>query len=151
VFIPSLGALSCLNFNEEDFIISLVFSNMNDLFKRPIMLKAESAEDRHEASRPLSAASAVTANQAGLVEFGSPKYYALCGFAGVLSCGLTHTLVTPLDLVKCRLQVDKDKYKNLGNGFKITFREAGAKGLVLGWAPTFIGYSIQGKSYNSCH
>lgn len=38
-------------------------------------------------------------------EFGSTKYYALCGFGGVLSCGLTHTAVVPLDLVKCRIQV----------------------------------------------
>lgn len=33
------------------------------------------------------------------------KYYALCGFGGILSCGLTHTAVVPLDLVKCRIQV----------------------------------------------
>ena len=38
-------------------------------------------------------------------EFGSPKYYALCAVGGALSCGITHTAVTPLDLVKCRLQV----------------------------------------------
>lgn len=38
-------------------------------------------------------------------EFGSLKYYALCGFGGILSCGITHTAVVPLDLVKCRLQV----------------------------------------------
>lgn len=38
-------------------------------------------------------------------EFGSSKYYALCGFGGILSCGVTHTAVVPLDLVKCRLQV----------------------------------------------
>jgi len=77
-------------------------------------------------------------------EFGSPKYYALCGFGGLLSCGLTHTAVTPLDLVKCRLQVNKEKYKNVGTGFKITVAESGAKGLFLGWAPTAIGYSMQG-------
>jgi len=77
-------------------------------------------------------------------EFGSSKYYALCGFGGILSCGLTHTLVTPLDLVKCRLQVNKEKYKNLGTGFKLTFQEGGASGLFLGWAPTAIGYSMQG-------
>lgn len=38
-------------------------------------------------------------------EYGSMKFYALCGFGGVLSCGLTHTAVVPLDLVKCRMQV----------------------------------------------
>merc|ERR1712173_261791 len=46
--------------------------------------------------------------------------------------------------VKCRLQVNKEKYKSLGNGFKLTFAEGGAAGLVLGWAPTAIGYSMQG-------
>lgn len=77
-------------------------------------------------------------------EIGSSKYYALCGFGGLLSCGITHTAVTPLDLVKCRLQVNKEKYKSLGNGFKLTVQEGGAAGLFLGWAPTAIGYSMQG-------
>ena len=40
-------------------------------------------------------------------EFGSATYYAYCGFGGILSCGLTHTAVVPLDLVKCRIQVNK--------------------------------------------
>lgn len=39
------------------------------------------------------------------VEFGSGKYYALCGLGGILSCGITHTAIVPLDLVKCRIQV----------------------------------------------
>merc|ERR1711971_722887 len=59
-------------------------------------------------------------------EFGSTKYFTLCALGGVLSCGITHTAVTPLDLVKCRLQVDKEKYKNLGNGFKLTMGEENA-------------------------
>lgn len=90
--------------------------------------------------RQLSAAAAEDVS----CEIGSAKYYALCGFGGLLSCGITHTAVTPLDLVKCRLQVNKEKYKNLGNGFKLTFAEGGAAGLFLGWAPTAIGYSMQG-------
>lgn len=53
-------------------------------------------------------------------------------------------MVTPLDLVKCRIQVDPAKYKNIFNGFKVTYREDGFKGLAKGWAPTFIGYSMQG-------
>lgn len=44
-------------------------------------------------------------NEEHSCEFGSMKYYALCGFGGILSCGLTHTAVVPLDLVKCRIQV----------------------------------------------
>lgn len=49
-------------------------------------------------------------------EFGSAKYFALCGLGGILSCGITHTAVVPLDLVKCRIQVDPDKYKSVFNG-----------------------------------
>eukprot|EP00126_Sphaerothecum_destruens_P001608 Sdes_comp15021_c0_seq1m3787 len=78
------------------------------------------------------------------VEFGSGKYYALCGLGGVLSCGLTHTAVVPLDLVKCRIQVDPTKYRNIVHGFKITLKEDGARGLAKGWAPTAYGYSLQG-------
>jgi len=77
-------------------------------------------------------------------EFGSTKYFALCGFGGVLSCGLTHTAIVPLDLIKCRLQVDPAKYKSLANGFKVTIAEEGIRGLAKGWAPTLIGYSMQG-------
>ncbi len=88
--------------------------------------------------------SAASAEPEYSCEFGSPKYYALCGFGGILSCGITHTAVTPLDLVKCRLQVNKERYKTLGNGFKLTIQEGGAAGLFLGWAPTCIGYSMQG-------
>lgn len=72
------------------------------------------------------------------------KYYALCGFGGILSCGITHTALTPLDLVKCRIQVNPEKYKGIGHGFKVTLAEGGTAGLVRGWAPTAIGYSLQG-------
>merc|ERR1712013_698832 len=34
--------------------------------------------------------------------------------------------------------------KSLGNGFKLTVAEQGVRGLFLGWAPTAIGYSMQG-------
>lgn len=52
--------------------------------------------------------------------------------------------MVPLDLVKCRLQVDPVKYKNIGNGFSVTVKEGGMRALGLGWAPTFFGYSAQG-------
>nr|XP_035950498.1 LOW QUALITY PROTEIN: phosphate carrier protein, mitochondrial-like [Halichoerus grypus] len=77
-------------------------------------------------------------------ECGSMEFYALCGFGGVLSCGLTHTAVVPLDLVKCPLQVDPQKYKGKFNGFSVTLKEDGVRGLAKGWALTFTGYSMQG-------
>jgi len=77
-------------------------------------------------------------------EFGSTKYFALCGLGGILSCGLTHTAIVPLDLVKCRIQVDPAKYRSIVTGFQVTIREDGTRGLAKGWAPTFYGYSMQG-------
>lgn len=93
------------------------------------------------AGRTIAAASVQTGDSC---EFASMKYFGLCGLAGILSCGITHTAVVPLDLVKCRMQVDPAKYKNLVNGFKVTLAEDGVKGLAKGWAPTFFGYSAQG-------
>jgi solute carrier family 25 (mitochondrial phosphate transporter), member 3 len=52
--------------------------------------------------------------------------------------------VVPLDLVKCRIQVDPAKYKSVFNGFRVSLAEEGVKGLAKGWAPTFFGYSAQG-------
>lgn len=80
----------------------------------------------------------------GSVVYGSMEYYLKCAFGGALSCGLTHTSVVPLDLVKCRIQVDAGKYKNITTGFRVTVAEEGARGLTKGWFPTLIGYSIQG-------
>ena len=62
----------------------------------------------------------------------------------MLSCGLTHTAVVPLDLVKCRIQVDPEKYGNIFKGFRVTVADAGIRELGKGWAPTLIGYSMQG-------
>ncbi|KAF1768759.1 hypothetical protein GCK72_000572 [Caenorhabditis remanei] len=78
------------------------------------------------------------------VEFGTTKFYALCALGGSLSCGLTHFAITPLDIVKCRIQVNKEKYGSMVQGFKVTVAEDGMRGLARGWAPTFIGYSAQG-------
>ena len=33
------------------------------------------------------------------------SYYQKCMMGGILSCGITHTMVCPLDIVKCRMQV----------------------------------------------
>jgi solute carrier family 25 phosphate transporter 3 len=72
------------------------------------------------------------------------SYYGKCMIGGILSCGLTHTVVVPLDIIKCRRQVDYNIYKSLGDGFKVIRAAEGIKGLTVGWVPTLIGYSCQG-------
>jgi len=74
------------------------------------------------------------------------SYYGKCVIAGALACGLTHFAVTPLDLVKCRRQVNPDLYPNLVTGIRTIGKEAGwgFSGLLTGGAPTLLGYSAQG-------
>jgi len=131
---------------------SPLYSAMNSLweaskrtpFSSPFLTVAQCeskvGNDQLVANRNIAAASAA----ADTVEFGSGKYYALCGLGGLISCGLTHTMIVPLDLVKCRIQTNPAKYKSVFGGFRVTLAEEGARGLAKGWAPTAIGYSAQG-------
>lgn len=76
------------------------------------------------------------------------SYYGKCMIGGLLACGLTHAAITPLDVVKCKRQVDPTLYKSLGEGLSKMSKEYGVfngkGGLITGWAPTLIGYSLQG-------
>ncbi|KAL9239391.1 hypothetical protein vseg_013721 [Gypsophila vaccaria] len=74
----------------------------------------------------------------------TPQFYAACTVGGSLCCGLTHMAVTPLDLVKCNMQIDPAKYQSIRSGFGVLLKEQGLRGLFRGWAPTYIGYSAQG-------
>ncbi|GLT80562.1 hypothetical protein SLA2020_519960 [Shorea laevis] len=78
------------------------------------------------------------------IEMYSPEFYRACTFGGILSCGLTHMAVTPLDLVKCNMQIDPTKYKSISSGFGVLLREQGVRGFFRGWVPTLLGYSAQG-------
>jgi len=71
-------------------------------------------------------------------------YYQKCMVGGILSCGITHTIVCPLDIVKCRMQANPGMYAGVGDGFKQIKAAEGLKGFTLGWMPTLVGYSAQG-------
>lgn len=73
-------------------------------------------------------------------------YYMKCFYAGLFPCGLTHTLLAPLDVVKCRRQISPSAYPSLKEGLKTIFYEKGVRGLYLGWQPTLIGYALQGSA-----
>lgn len=36
----------------------------------------------------------------------TPAYYGKCLVGGAIACGATHTLITPLDVLKCNMQSD---------------------------------------------
>ncbi|KAL6996860.1 Mitochondrial phosphate carrier protein 3, mitochondrial [Sarracenia purpurea var. burkii] len=72
-------------------------------------------------------------SEPGKIELYSPAFYAACTASGIVSCGLTHMAVTPLDLVKCNMQIDPAKYKGISSGFGILLKEQGVKGFFRGW------------------
>ncbi|KAA1085552.1 Cu/Pi carrier [Puccinia graminis f. sp. tritici] len=80
--------------------------------------KAQISSDAEVLRSKVASAAGVGAASKASIELYSTKYYAACAGGGVLACGLTHALVTPLDLVKCR--------RDTGIG------------------PTWVGYSVQG-------
>lgn len=69
------------------------------------------------------------------------SYYFKCMIGGALACGLTHTAIVPLDIMKCKKQIDPTFCKGMADGLS----KVKASGhMTLGWAPTLIGYSAQG-------
>ncbi|GAA5915435.1 hypothetical protein JCM8208_002111 [Rhodotorula glutinis] len=110
---------------------------------------AQSAEDKAKGALAQAKDSAAkTASKAapGKIELYSSKYYYTCALGGAVACGATHGFVTPLDLVKCRKQVDKNLYKSNMDGWKKIHAEGGVRGLYTGFTPTLIGYSMQGAA-----
>uniref|UniRef100_A0A8D8HY89 Phosphate carrier protein, mitochondrial n=1 Tax=Culex pipiens TaxID=7175 RepID=A0A8D8HY89_CULPI len=122
---------------------ALLDAARNSPFKAPFTKVQCEPTTTEAGSTSLVPSRTIAAAASKEVEFGSNEFFGLCAVGGILSCGITHTAVVPLDLVKCRLQVDQAKYKNLFHGFKVTIAEEGARGLAKGWAPTFFGYSAQ--------
>ncbi|ORX72510.1 phosphate carrier protein 2 [Linderina pennispora] len=78
------------------------------------------------------------------IEVNSPRYFMACGMGGILACGTTHFSMTPIDMIKCRIQVDKKAYTGIFDGLRKVAAKEGVKGLFLGGTPTFVGYSLQG-------
>lgn len=99
-----------------------------------------------EATKEIEKASSKAQVKAGQIELYSAKYYAACTFGGLMACGLTHTAMTPLDLVKCRRQVDSNLYKGNFQAWRLIFRAEGFRGIFTGGSPTFFGYSAQGAA-----
>ncbi|KAH8114745.1 mitochondrial carrier [Phellopilus nigrolimitatus] len=65
--------------------------------------------------------------------------------AGALCATVTHGAITPLDVVKTRIQIDPAlaRHSLLAAGRKIVAAE-GPTGLLTGFGPTAVGYFIQG-------
>lgn len=71
--------------------------------------------------------------------------YARFFTAGALCCTVTHGMLTPIDVIKTRIQIDP-AFKSVGMlkaGRSIIAAE-GTAGLLTGFGPTAVGYLVQG-------
>ncbi|KKZ60302.1 hypothetical protein EMCG_04945 [[Emmonsia] crescens] len=71
--------------------------------------------------------------------------YARFAFAGAVCCSVTHGALTPVDVVKTKIQLDPKTYnRGMIGGFKQVIRNEGAAALMTGFGPTAAGYFLQG-------
>jgi len=75
----------------------------------------------------------------------TPQDYSKFFLAGALCATLTHGAMTPIDVVKTRIQIDPAlaRHNLLSAGRKIVVAE-GPTGLMTGFGPTAVGYLAQG-------
>jgi solute carrier family 25 phosphate transporter 3 len=71
-------------------------------------------------------------------------YFLRGALAGGICCGVTHGALTPVDVVKTRMQLDPSKYSGMISGAAKIAAEEGAGALLTGLAPTCFGYFVQG-------
>ncbi|PYI23895.1 mitochondrial carrier [Aspergillus japonicus CBS 114.51] len=71
--------------------------------------------------------------------------YSRFAFAGAVCCSVTHGALTPVDVVKTRIQLDPVTYnRGMIGGFKQVIANEGAGALLTGFGPTAAGYFLQG-------
>jgi len=71
--------------------------------------------------------------------------YSRFAFAGAICCSITHGALTPVDVVKTRIQLEPEIYnKGMVDGFRQAIKKEGAGALLTGFGPTAAGYFLQG-------
>ncbi|TQN65097.1 Mitochondrial phosphate carrier protein [Colletotrichum shisoi] len=72
--------------------------------------------------------------------------YSRFALAGAVCCSVTHGALTPVDVVKTRIQLDPATYnRGLIGGFRQVIQSEGAGALLTGFGPTAAGYFLQGS------
>lgn len=71
--------------------------------------------------------------------------YSRFAIAGAVCCSVTHGALTPVDVVKTRIQLEPTVYnKGMVGGFRQVIASEGAGALLTGLGPTVAGYFLQG-------
>lgn len=73
------------------------------------------------------------------------KDYGSFALAGAIGCGVTHGAMTPIDVIKTRIQLEPTVYnKGMVGSLRQIVSSEGAGALLTGLGPTVLGYSLQG-------
>ncbi|KAI5788963.1 mitochondrial phosphate carrier protein [Peziza echinospora] len=71
--------------------------------------------------------------------------YSRFALAGAVCCGITHGALTPVDVIKTRIQLEPTVYnKGMIPAFRQVVSSEGAGALLTGFGPTVAGYFLQG-------
>mmetsp|Transcript_13604 Transcript_13604/g.26065 ORF Transcript_13604/g.26065 Transcript_13604/m.26065 type:complete len:342 (+) Transcript_13604:104-1129(+) len=93
----------------------------------------------------LPAAAPAVAYSAGETKTYGLDYFLKAALAGGICCSVTHGALTPVDVVKTRMQLDPITYnRGMLGGFSQVVKNEGAGALLTGLGPTAFGYFIQG-------
>ena len=64
--------------------------------------------------------------------------------SGAICCSGVHLALTPIDVVKTKVQTDPQKYPGVLQAFKRIADEEGMGTFFTGWVPTFLGFFVWG-------
>ncbi|KAI0154397.1 mitochondrial carrier [Xylariaceae sp. FL1272] len=98
-------------------------------------------------SSPIDAADAMARKAAANTpeKLSGLALYSRFALAGAVCCSVTHGGLTPVDVVKTRIQLDPATYnRGMIGGFRQVIAKEGAGALLTGAGPTFAGYFLQG-------
>ena len=76
----------------------------------------------------------------------TPSDYALFALSGAAGCCATHAAVTPLDVVKTRMQTSPGRYSGLADGARAIVADEGWAMLFVGLQATLVGYAWYGMT-----
>lgn len=81
--------------------------------------------------------------------FSVSTFLRFCASGAICASGV-HLLLTPIDVVKTKVQTNPVKYTGILSTFQMIVKEEGPGTFFTGWAPTFLGFFIWGAvSYSS--
>lgn len=93
------------SYRRHSLIPSFLYSSPLSSSSSSFASKTQITADSNSSSPANNSFTIPAPSEPGKIQMHSPQYYAACTAGGILSCGLTHMSVTPLDLVKCNMQV----------------------------------------------